>query len=146
MRSLRSDLLAILAVVALGGCEPAGPGVSGQIRLKEGRDGSGFSTLSLRAFPDATSSFDKAAVPAGVGLTGRADVSTITFPHRYHVEQAMGASNERDWRLVAWLSNGDAPEHPEPSDPWCTTRFVLGDCDGFGGYCGTTGGVDCTLE
>lgn len=59
----------------------------------------------------------------------------------------MGTSNDKDWRLVAWLSSSATlPDHPEPADPWCTARFALGDCDGFGGYCGVTSGVDCTIE
>jgi hypothetical protein len=147
MNSLGSGVLAVALVAALLGCEPAGPGVRGTIHLRAGVDASGFKTLELRAFPDAASDFDPGQLPSSSGLGVQQALSTMTFPHAYEMEQAMGASKEKHWRLVAWLSRASASaEKPAEGDLWCTTRFEVGDCDGFDGYCGTTGGVDCTLE
>ncbi len=147
MGRLLSSLLATVTAAALCACDPAGPGASGTLSLKTGVDPSRFNTLQIRVFPDAAPSFDPATLPAKRLLSGRAALSEITFPHRYEVEESIGTTPQRDWRLLAWLSTSTgAPDHPDAGEPWCTVPFVIGECDGFDDYCGVTRGVDCTLE
>lgn len=136
-----------LAGALLCSCDPEGPGASGLISLAPKLDAKTFSSLELRAYPDASSSFDAAKVPADAPARLSLITSEVTFPYQYDIGEGVGTSEQQRWRLVAWLSRGaGTPVGPEPGDPFCTAAFELESCGTFGDYCAVSHGIDCTIE
>jgi hypothetical protein len=137
----------VVAAPLLAACgDPGGPNLSGSIRLGPGVDASTFKTLQLRVYPDSAATFDASAIPS----TAYSDVSEASeaFPHSYLLGEPLGTTPSSTWRLVAWLSHQDeAAAHvlPEKGDILCTTTAGIKGCGTYGGYCGNTPGVDCTL-
>ncbi|MEO7332047.1 MAG: hypothetical protein ABI193_25955 [Minicystis sp.] len=138
--------------LAAFGCNPAGPGVAGKISLDAGVDAKAFKTLEVRAAPDFGTSFDPAHpnfVPdtdwTGVG----GDLSTLTFPLDYELAKIVGKTEQSHWRVIGWLSqeaSGTAGSFPKTGEIFGTQAFDLAKCGLTGGFCGTTAGVDLTLE
>jgi hypothetical protein len=133
--------------VSLCGCDPEGPGASGLVSLAPNVDAKRFSSLELRAYPDASSSFDVAEVPADAPARLSLLTSEVAFPYRYDIGEGVGTSPQQRWRMVAWLSRAaGTPVGPAPGDPFCTAAFELESCGTFGDYCAVSGGIDCTIE
>lgn len=140
-------LLLLGSAVALMGCDPEGPGASGVIRLAPKLDAKTFSTLELRAYPDTSSSFEAAQVPADAPARLSLLTSEVTFPYQYDIGEPVGTSEQQHWRLVAWLSHDSStPARPAPGDPFCTAAFDLDSCGNYGDYCAVSHGIDCTIE
>jgi hypothetical protein len=142
---------------ALAGCgDPAGPGASGSISLGTGVSQSGFKALHLRAIPDAGEAFDPvnpqftASAPADGPAwdPGIEDLQGMTFPHAYSFGAVLGTTREQHFRLFAWLSaDVDTSADPKSGEPYGTTTFDVGACGvGYGDYCGTTEGVNLTID
>lgn len=138
--------------MSAGGCipfgDPGGPGAAGSVSLAAELDPAAFLTLTVRAFPDEGRDFDPTApMPAG-GLERSETLADLHFPYRYEVSDAPGTTDRRQWRMVAWLSHRKRLDDQaiEASDPFCTTRFTIKSCGSYGGYCGVSNGVDCTLK
>jgi hypothetical protein len=129
-------------------CDSAGPGVSGTISLGTHVRPSDFATLQIRAYPDPGGTFDPTKIP-GQALNDT-EPSSVAFPFSYDVFDALGTASSPKWRLVAWLSHHPGSDGlsvvPEDGDVYCTAPVTLAACDKFGGYCGVTSGVDCTLS
>lgn len=139
-----------LGMVALG-CDPIGPGASGVVRLGEGVTAEGFETLEVRIFPATKKDWTIAdGVPAEGELhIQRYRLAGLSFPTVYEVSSGVGVSDEQTWRLLVWLSKepiAGAPSKPATGDPWGNRTFELLPCQGFGGYCNVTSGVDVTLD
>jgi hypothetical protein len=136
--------------IAITGCDPGGPGASGEVRLGSGVEPSNFKTLELRASPDPDKSFDPAKpdFPASSewSLPGE-DLTKITFPHAYELGAGIGTTSHRDWRLFAWLSAGDATDVPKSGEPFGTTLFGIAECGSvIDDYCGVTAEVHVTIN
>jgi hypothetical protein len=160
MISRESILALTLAALALGlaACDPAGPAASGEIALGKDVDASGFKTLKMRAVVDSGSPF----VPLHPVFTGPAsagaepfpssneDLAGLEFPHAYDLGGGIGTIPEERWRLFAWLSTQDqstsAEDAPSSGEPYGTTTFSLSSCGAAGDFCGTTTGVNVTLD
>jgi hypothetical protein len=129
-------------------CDPSGPGVSGTISLGSSVRPSDFTTLQIRAYPDPGDGFDPTRLP-GEALNDT-ESSSVAFPFSYNVFDALGTASSPKWRLVAWLSHHPGSDGisvvPEDGDVYCTAPVTLASCGSFGGYCGVTSGVDCTLS
>jgi hypothetical protein len=129
-------------------CDSAGPGVSGTISLGTEVRPADFATLQIRAYPDPGGAFDPTKVPSEA--LSDIESSSVAFPFSYDVFDALGTASSPKWRLVAWLSHHPGWDGlsviPEDGDVYCTVPVTLASCGRFGGYCGVTGGVDCTLS
>ncbi len=150
--SVSSLVLVSTLGAALVGCNPAGPGVAGKISLDDGIDPGAFKTLEVRAAPDFGTSFD-AAHPNFVpddGWTGAGgDLSTLSFPLDYELSKIVGSTEQQHWRVLGWLSKeppGTAGSLPKTGEPFGTQAFDLSGCGLTGGFCGTTSGIDFTIE
>jgi hypothetical protein len=135
------------ALSMLAACDPAGPGVSGTIRLGTDARPAAFATLQIRAYPDPGGPFDPTNLPSHA--LSDAELSSVAFPFAYDVFDPLGTASSPNWRLVAWLSHHPGSDGlsvvPEDGDVYCTAPVTIASCGGFGGYCGVTSGVDCTL-
>jgi hypothetical protein len=141
---------ALFLVIAGAGCDPQAPGASGTMTLGAGVDVSGFPILVLRTFANASGPYDSSApIPADAYRDYEATAS-ITFPYHYTVGGGVGVSDVGDWQMVAWLSHRTRAEltqatNSDPGDPVCSVAYRVRGCNGMGGYCGVTSGVDCVL-
>jgi hypothetical protein len=156
MRSSISSAFSLVLVSALGlglaGCNPAGPGVAGKISLADGIDPAAFTTLEVRAAPDFGTSFDPAHpnfVPDTDWTGAGGDLGALHFPLDYELAQIVGKTDQQHWRVLGWLSrepSGTAGGFPKTGEPFGTQAFDLAKCGLTGGFCGTTAGVDLTIE
>ncbi len=143
-----------LGPLAMAGCDPQGPGASGTIHLGEGVKATDFTVLRLRAAPDTGAPFDPSApsFPSadGDGSTWdpqSEDLSVVTFPHDYTIDEGIGTTPHERWRLFAWLSTSSDGGAPASGEPYGTTAFTIDSCGvGFGDYCSVTEGVDLTIN
>jgi hypothetical protein len=149
---MRLLALSVLALVALVGCDPIGPGASGLMSFPAA-DSSGFTTLELRFFPDLDGHFDLAGPPVRQADGGDGwdhvtlDLTTVSFPYAYTVGGSIGTSETAAWRIVAWLATASTTEWPNGSEPFATTEVTIDDCGGgIDGYCNITDNVDLVLE
>ena len=146
-----TNSLGAMILMAAGGCipfgDPGGPGATGTISLAAKLDPAAFQTLVVRAFPDDGPAFDPTASASSDALERSEPLTDIHFPYRYKVAEALGTTDKREWRMVAWLSHGKHfdEQRLEAKDPFCTARFTIDSCGSYGGFCGVSGGVDCTL-
>ena len=143
--------VALLAAIALTGCDPQAPGASGTMTLGPGVDATAFQTLSMRTFANASGTFDSSTPIPADAYWDTESIAAITFPYQYFVGGAVGTSAVGEWRMVAWLSHRTSADlvratGPDPGDPLCSVAYHVGGCGvGLSGYCGVTGGVDCIL-
>jgi hypothetical protein len=144
--------LSVLAVVALVGCDPIGPGASGVIAFPAA-DATGYTTLELRFYSDVDGHFDLAGQPpvptnhSDDSSRDSLELSTIAFPYAYTVGGMIGTSERAGWRIVAWLATAATHEWPNGSEPFATTEVTIDDCGGgIDGYCNITDNVDLVLE
>lgn len=146
MQNLGLRVLATLCFLPLG-CDPAGPGAAGNISLDPSVDASKFTVLEVRAYPDASGSFDPKNIPDGAGFSEEQAVKDLTFPTHYELGGGIGTTDDQHWRMTAWLSATAGSKAPATSDPQCSVPFDIDDCSaGFDGYCSTTQDVHCTLK
>lgn len=144
---LLGSRLALLCGAAALACDPAGPGAAGNLSLDSSVDASSFTTLEVRAYPDSSGKFDPEKIQANGGLALDVALKDITFPYHYGVDQGVGTTDEQHWRMTAWLAAAAGSERPATSDPQCSVAFDIAECGAqFGGYCGTTNDVHCTLK
>jgi hypothetical protein len=143
--------VALVAAMALTGCDPQAPGASGTMTLGPGVDATAFQTLSLRTFANASGTFDPSTPIPADAYWDTESTAAITFPYRYSVGGPVGTSAVGDWQMFAWLSHRTMVDliratGPDPGDPSCSVAYRVGGCGaGLSGYCGITGGVDCVL-
>lgn len=153
--------MAALAAASVVGCvpfgDPAGPGAEGQISVDPGIPMDGLTTLQLRVAP-AEGTFDsKAPVFPTAGDEGSSwfasasgqDLATITFPFAYSVGESLGTTPVQSFRVFAWLAASASEESataPASGEPYGTADFDLDGCGSFGDYCGTSKGVDITID
>ena len=160
--SLASNLVitAAFALAALGaiGCVPFGDpepsSADGTIALGGQVKTDGFVTLRLRVAPEAA--FDPAApsFPADGG-EGSAwsvpseELSTVTFPHAYRADGSGLPTPTERWQIFAWLSASGIEgksSQPGSGEPYGRATFALQDCGDYGDYCGSTEGVNITID
>lgn len=148
VRRTLGALTAAGLAVALAGCDPAGPGAAGTVSASATIDAPTWTTLVIGVFADPTGTFDPSKPLPADALTSIEELRSAPLPHRYEVGGGVGTTPTRDWRMVAWLTKrpGGPFTSVERGDAFCTTRFTIAGCGAFGGYCGTTHGVDCTID
>lgn len=144
--ALRIGSLLVLTSL-LGACDPAAPGAAGHLSLAPSVDPAKFAVLEVRAYPDATGSFDPDKIPVDSDRSSE-KLKGLHFPYAYRVGGGgIGKTEVRQWRMTAWLSATEGTQRPGANDPQCTVSFFIGDCGGFAGdYCEVTDDVDCTLK
>jgi hypothetical protein len=139
--------IASLSVAFLVACgDPGAPAVSGTLSLGTSVRSSDFSSLQVRAYPDSASTFDASRVAADPINSATDMLTSVAFPFHYQLGGGIGTSEAQRWRLVAWLSHTSLTDKLESGDVFCTTLFTLHSCGAYGGYCGETRDVDCTLD
>jgi hypothetical protein len=146
-RKALGTMAAAVMAVAMAGCDPAGPGASGQVAAGAMLDTAPFKRLVIAVFPDPANKLDLDALPA-TRLTS-VDSFPTQLPHRYYLSEAVGTTDTKDWRVVAWLAKRSDGELTgvEPGDAFCTARFAIEGCGlFFGGYCGVTENINCTID
>ncbi len=135
------------AVAAMAGCgDPAGPALSGSISVAPGIRATDFKTLQIRVYADPGTAFDPHSLPASA--ESESEPSSVSFPYAYKLGDPLGTTNNASRRVVAWLSHADLSEEavlPQAGDVLCTATAAIKSCGTYGGYCGETSGVDCTL-
>jgi len=149
-RGALGTMAAAVMAAAMTGCfgDPAGPGASGSVAAGPKVDTAPFKMLVIEVFPDPSNKFDPRALPA-TQLKSVHEFPGTPLPHRYELSEVLGTTETRDWRLVTWLSKKSDGGFTsiEPGDAFCTARFTIDTCGLFyGGYCGVTGNVDCTID
>ena len=106
-----------------------------------------FTTLEIRTYPDQNPTFEVNDIPKNSASRTDVALSSTSFPFHYDVGQALGTTDQKQWRMTAWLSANGAALTPQPDDPQCSVPFSVDSCGiQFGGYCGDTANVDCTIE
>lgn len=150
-------MLSLSCLVGLVACgDPGGPGASGNVLLGSGITTDSAQTLIVRGVPN-TGSFDPAKpvfdVPPPSGETvwdGVAEpVMGLTFPYAYSVGAVLGTTEQKNWRIFAWLSastDATAVKAPATGEVFGTTTFSVVSCEQYGGYCQTTEKVDVTIS
>lgn len=143
-----SSMIVVVLALAVTGCDPEGPGARGTISLGAGADVSQAYRLEIRVFPDPEDSFEPGIAIENEELRAESLLlGEVEFPFDYEVGHALGTSDHRQWRVVAWVAEGSDPAWIAPGEFFGTTLFDLASCgDYYGGYCQVTGGVDVTIE
>ncbi len=156
-RKLRVRSLVLVLVAALGatGCDPGGPGASGEVSLGPGVEPAGFQTFNIIAAAEAQTPFDPAAPVFPTTLAYESDAAPfpvqdplagMTFPSHYQTGQNLGTASQSSWRIFIWLSRSSAESSPSSGEPYGTTPFTVPGCGVAGGFCGVTTGVDVTID
>ncbi len=136
-----------LLLAALGACDPAGPGASGTIRVAPSVPVAKFTTLEIRTYADQNPTFDVKDIPSESPSRVELPLATTSFPFQYNAGEALGTTEQAQWRMTAWLSSDDAAVAPKADDPQCSVAFSLNKCSAqFGDYCGDTANVNCTIQ
>lgn len=70
---------------------------------------------------------------------------------RYHVGGGFGTVDTPEWKVVAWLSRGDAGAAPASGEWWGTATFRLRDCTDTGTcsgpcWCAGSDSVDVVID
>jgi hypothetical protein len=144
-------LLAVL-LAAAAGCNPEGPGATGDVSLGADVEATGSKTLEIRAAPDADPAFNPASPrfpseKSGSLWEASANISEIKFPYTYEIGETFATSDKERYRIVAWLSAAGGGEAPASGEMYGTATFALAPCgEAIDDYCGVTHEVDVTIE
>lgn len=146
-----SALIAVL-LAAAAGCNPEGPGATGDITLGVDVEATGAKTLEIRAVPDDDPAFNPASPRFPTEKSGElwkasAKISDIKFPYTYEIGETIGTSDQERHRVVAWLSSAGSGDEPASGEMYGTASFALAPCgEVIDDYCGVTYAVDVTIE
>lgn len=142
----------LAALFATAGCNPEGPGATGDIVLGAGVEAAGAKTLEIRAAPDDDPAFNSASPrfpseKSGELWQASAKISEIKFPYTYEIGETIGTSDKERYRVVAWLSASGGGAEPASGEKYGTASFALAPCgEVVDDYCGVTFEVDITIE
>lgn len=112
--------------------DPAAPTADGVVMLGSAVDAGSFETVELRMCP-IDAGVSPACAPTHLTASIRPDGG---FPVSFSLPRGLGLSQNRDWKVIAWLNRGDAGVAPVTGEWWGQMTFFIANCGCSTCYCG----------